>query len=300
MVHQEGGQDFKVFPPLLGGDLMDCISPIRITKGLSRKKYPDGLEVGCGKCYLCRIQRRREWKLRLWHENEYHARSSFLTLTYDEDNIPENNSLVKIHLQNFIKRIRSYQPGETIKHYSVGEYGEKTSRPHYHSILFGCNDRSVIESCWKCGFVSIGNVEPESIEYVAGYVDKKFYGDTAHLMYDLQGKEKPFKIQSNGIGKRYAIDHQEEIKDNKCLTMNGIRTSVPRYYMKVIGLESEVYDSKDVKLVKRMTGLDYSREEIYKMKSSDEIKKIENVFRKNNLQREKNIKAKSDLKSKKL
>ena len=66
---------------------MQCTSPIRLYKGVNSLVYPDGLVVPCGKCLSCRIAKRREWTMRLWHELPYHQSSIFLTLTYDDDNL---------------------------------------------------------------------------------------------------------------------------------------------------------------------------------------------------------------------
>lgn len=273
---------------------MDCIEPIRITKGLSRKEYPDGLEVGCGKCYLCRMQKRREWKMRLWHENEYHDQSAFVTLTYSDENIPPNGSLKKSDLQNFIKRLRNYFPPRTIKHYSVGEYGGQTFRPHYHSLIFGTNNSDIIESLWTCGMVHIGTVTTHSIEYVAGYIDKKMYGDTEELMTSMQGREKYFKLSSNGLGKQFAIDHADQISENGCVTMYGKKFSVPRYYLKVLGLKLDKFN--DDSIVKKLLGLNYSLDEIYKIAEVNEIKKVNDQRLNENHQREKNLVRKMQLK----
>ena len=118
---------------------MQCTSPIRLYKGVNSLVYPDGLVVPCGKCLSCRIAKRREWTMRLWHELPYHQSSIFLTLTYDDDNLPPNASLSKSDLQKFFKRLRkdlSYVDRK-IKYFAAGEYGPKTNRPHYHAIVFG-------------------------------------------------------------------------------------------------------------------------------------------------------------------
>lgn len=77
---------------------MRCEKPIRLIKNLDTAKYPEGLEVACGKCIQCRIKRRSEWSMRMMLELGYWERSSFITFTYDDDHIPKNASLEKEEL----------------------------------------------------------------------------------------------------------------------------------------------------------------------------------------------------------
>ena len=81
-------------------------------------------------------------------ENTQHPETCFLTLTYDDDNLPwvyhEDNdlwipTLVKSHLQKWIASVRYHVKWNTspIRYFAAGEYGSKGGRPHYHVILFG-------------------------------------------------------------------------------------------------------------------------------------------------------------------
>ena len=115
---------------------MNCINP----KKLQPKGHPETITVGCGKCLSCRIAKRKEWSTRLWHELAYHNKSVFLTLTYDDYNVPDNESLRLKDLQLFFKRLRKslYKADfPRIKYFACGEYGNMTARPHYHSIIYG-------------------------------------------------------------------------------------------------------------------------------------------------------------------
>lgn len=279
---------------------MPCTNPITITKNLNRATYPNGLEVGCGKCLSCRIQRRREWNLRLWHESSYHDDMSFVTLTYDKEHLPPNGCLMKHHLQNFFKRLRGDIYGKKIKHYSVGEYGDKGDRPHYHCIIFGLNDVDAIRRNWKCGNVFSGTVTPASIGYVTSYCNKKLTGGKAVETYHVQGRISPFSIQSNGLGKRYAIDNKKQTLDNGYMTMQGRKYSIPRYYLKIYGIKLKSDSTYDSKLVKKLTGLDMSREELKKIKTHVPYSYVEQEYISQNKQRDKNIKAKESIKKRKL
>ena len=84
---------------------MQCTAPITLFK-VGKQYYPQGLQVPCGKCLACRIKNRKEWQIRMLHELNYHDDAVFLTLTYSDEYLPDNNTLVKRDLQLFIKRLR--------------------------------------------------------------------------------------------------------------------------------------------------------------------------------------------------
>lgn len=117
--------------------------------------------VPCRQCMNCRINYSQEWKNRLIAEAQQWDESYFVTLTYNDQNLPSEpvidpktgevktdingdqviaHPLVKKHLQDFNKRIRrhwDYQDDhQGIRIYGVGEYGDQTGRPHYHEILY--------------------------------------------------------------------------------------------------------------------------------------------------------------------
>lgn len=103
----------------------------------SGKPIPGGvpLKVPCQKCLRCRLNRSADWAVRCVHEAALHSRNSFITITYNDQYLPANGSLVQRDYQLFLKRLRrSFGP---FRYYMCGEYGEKGLRPHYHFCLFG-------------------------------------------------------------------------------------------------------------------------------------------------------------------
>ena len=69
------------------------------------------LVVPCGKCYACRERKASDWAIRMYHEAQMHHASTFITLTYDNEHLPENGTLKIEHFQKFMKRFRkSIQP----------------------------------------------------------------------------------------------------------------------------------------------------------------------------------------------
>ena len=154
--------------------------------------------VPCGRCIGCRLDYSRMWAIRCVHEASQHAENSFVTLTYNNDHLPENMSVNKEELQKFFKRLRKELDGKFIRYFACGEYGEKLQRPHYHAIIFGhsfMDDRILhakrnghllyrsptLEKVWKFGFSLIGEVTFQSAAYVARYVVKKRKGDDNYV-----------------------------------------------------------------------------------------------------------------------
>lgn len=292
---------------------MQCISPRRLFKNLDLIKYPDGLLVPCGYCVGCKIAKRKEWAMRMIHELDSHQDACFITLTYDEQHIiinPETGfpTLKKTDLQKYFKRLRKAIYPRKIRYYACGEYGEKTLRPHYHAIIFGLGlskiDQMLITNSWKFGFTKIGLAEPDSINYVAQYIDKKFYGDLADEEYGHKGREPVFRLQSLGIGREFCDKNAEQLKHNKCTTIKGAIRKLPRYYVNRLGIPLEdlqlsAYEAES-DLVSKLTGFNYSRDEAYHILEPTTVIKMEEAINKSKHQSGLNMLAKINLKNKKL
>lgn len=99
--------------------------------------------------------------------------ASFVTLTYDKEHIPNGETVVPRHLQLWLKRVRKHM---ACRFYGVGEYGDRSERPHYHVALFGIGPREaevIGQRTWTDGFVHVGDLTFQSAAYIAGYVTKK-------------------------------------------------------------------------------------------------------------------------------
>lgn len=153
------------------------------------------LELPCGQCVGCRLERSRRWAVRCMHESQMHEHSSFVTLTYSDDSGRE--SLRYRDFQLFMKRLRKeFGP---VRFFMCGEYGELNWRPHYHAVLFGVffADRVLhserggfrlyrsptLERLWPLGFSTVGDVSFESAAYTARYIMKKVTGEAAEAHY---------------------------------------------------------------------------------------------------------------------
>jgi len=287
---------------------MQCTSPIRIMKN---QTSATGLLVPCGKCLACRISRRKEWSLRMLHELEEYNDAIFVTLTYSDDHLPNNFSLSKRALQLFYKRLRySIQPNN-IRYFACGEYGPKTGRPHYHSIIFGLSlssgDKKHIMDNWPyCDWdnpvirkKSFGLAEPDSIRYVAQYIDKKFSGPLADEEYAGKNREPVFRLSSQGIGARYVDRNCEDLQKNLSFTVQGVQHQVPRYYLKRLGMDSKsittIAKQKDIDVVEHYTGKKASSNDFYAHGTVNEILEFEGLVTKAKKQHEANLVAKTKL-----
>ena len=81
----------QCFHPL---DAWQCSNgDVVFTDNLARNDVIRRLALPCGRCVGCRLERSRQWAVRCMHEASMHMFNSFVTLTYDDDHLPEYNSL---------------------------------------------------------------------------------------------------------------------------------------------------------------------------------------------------------------
>ena len=148
---------------------MQCISPITVDSKKGK------VHVKCGKCEPCLTGKRMAWTIRLKEELRGSASAFFITLTYDEDQLPLSPSglaqVEKLDIQLFMKKLRradekakasvkklmempdakkvlrtqygieydSSTDGtldKKLKYFCTSEYGPTTHRPHYHMVIF--------------------------------------------------------------------------------------------------------------------------------------------------------------------
>ena len=64
------------------------------------------IQIPCGQCIGCRLEKSRVWAMRCMHEASLYPKNCFVTLTYDDDHLPENGSLRPADMTKFLKRLR--------------------------------------------------------------------------------------------------------------------------------------------------------------------------------------------------
>ena len=243
--------------------------------GRAKDRTQNPFQVPCGKCVRCRKFRSYDWVKRLDIEKRSARTSYFITLTYDEDNIPCKRgvkTLWKKDLQDFMKRIRRAQEREyeiyqnygltfpldkrekdkwieyeelrkvnfvhdQLRYFAVGEYGSKTFRPHYHLILFNFSPIQIrnLDKYWKFGSVKVGTVTPASMAYCSNYIME---GDNNENSW----RDKQFNLMSKRpyMGYEYVEKNKAWIRNRLESTMlfEGKKTTIPRT------LYNKVYSDK--------------------------------------------------------
>ncbi|UDN67625.1 replication initiator protein [robinz microvirus RP_76] len=216
------------------------------------------MEIPCNNCMGCKLERSRQWAVRMLHESKCWSQNSFLTLTYSDEEIPTDYGLNLRHFQLFMKRLRFSLP-QKIRFYACGEYGDTTGRPHYHAIIFNYDPADKIKhavingnlhytseslsEAWTHGFATTADVTFDSCAYVARYVTKKiksadnFGADRYYRLspVDLQMHSvKPeFSVMSRmpGIGHTYTQKFKNDYYPSGFIVVDGVRQAPPKYYL---------------------------------------------------------------------
>lgn len=245
---------------------MPCYKPltaIRSIKPRSNGKHTisfsaqrDGMPVQlpCGQCIGCRLERSRQWAMRCVHEASLHDENQFVTLTYNNDSLPPDGGLRPNDFLNFIKKLRRRYGEKKIRYFHCGEYGEINQRPHYHAILFNhrFQDLQIVRSgdyplyqskelddLWEKGMTTVGDVTFQSAAYVARYVMKKVTGEPAAEHYNGRKPEYVTMSRRPGIAKEWFDKYKSDCYPSDFLIVNGTRIKPPRYYDKLL----EQYDN---------------------------------------------------------
>lgn len=260
--------------------------------------------VPCGHCIGCALDHSKLWSMRMQLEMINSVNAYFLTLTYNDDNLPANYNLVKTDLQSFIKKLKRYFYDNfdytLIRYYACGEYGSTTARPHYHLIVYNlpvtpddfktffnyslsCHEHNIgrsidgtclfhidwLDNLWGKGFVSVGSATAASMAYVARYVNKKKLL-TKEEKETLRAKniQPEFNLMSlkPGIGADYYLKHKDDIlKNNLSVYLNGKTYSVDRYFYKLI----ERYgDENDLSVLDKIRDF---KSKVFNLKSDSDV-----------------------------
>lgn len=233
--------------------------PLLTFNPLNAMNSSSPLEIPCNNCMGCKLERSRQWSIRMMHEARYHPQNCFLTLTYNDQAVPIDFGLKLRHWQLFMKKLRKSLP-QRIRFFACGEYGDLNGRPHYHAIIFGYDppdklflERSnsgepvyrseTIESLWGFGNTSSQDVTHKACAYVARYVTKKLStrdthgADRYYRVSPVDGAfhqvAPEFAVMSRkpGLGARFAAEFKSDFYPSGFLVVDGVRQAPPRYYV---------------------------------------------------------------------
>ena len=125
---------------------MPCFQPLKGYRGVkfgpsgkrlivfkASEAYTDlPLDIPCGQCRGCWLERSRVWAVRCTHEASLYEENSFVTLTYSTERLPPRGSLVHRDFQLFMKRLRK-RYGEGIR-FIAPEYSGNHSAKHVEAM----------------------------------------------------------------------------------------------------------------------------------------------------------------------
>ena len=270
---------------------MTCYHPIQAWRSLSGRNPDTGLwpivfkrsegysdlevQVPCGKCVGCRLDRSRKWAIRCVHEASLYQNNCFITLTYDNFHLDPNGSLNIEDFQLFMKRLRKHF-GSGVRFFHCGEYGELYERPHHHAILFNCDfydkellfnaktgfnlyTSNLLCSLWPFGLHSIGDVSFESCAYVARYIMKKVTGDMSESHYHGRKPEYITMSRRPGIGHDWLLKYKDDVYPNDYIIIRGgVKCKPPAYYDKIYDSIQDDYDINTIKYNRRKYAMSHA------------------------------------------
>lgn len=238
------------------------------------------IRLPCGKCTGCRLEQSRQWAVRCMHEKRLHNAAAFLTLTFDEHNLPRLTSdlgyLPTLDLaiyQNFLKKLRNRYAGPGLRFFGCGEYGSQTQRPHYHLLLLNSdfNDRKLIKSgtdynlyaspllssLWSLGHASLGNVDWHSACYVARYCTKK--NQNGKTVTDGRLPEFVTMSRRPGLGAGYFDKYKDEILSHDTIIVNGVPAAAPRFYDNRLAQMTDLIETRESHLLSKLEQIKFNR-----------------------------------------
>lgn len=161
---------------------MQCTSQLQ-----AKSKSGVVVNIPCGMCTACRIKKRSSWVLRNYLEASTSISQSFWTLTFDQNNLPDIDTL-KLNFRRFLERLR-YREGQAgnqmpIRYFGCVDFGGSFGRPHLHLMLYNLmatyreppaynrglpRPRQHID-LWPHGSVDIAEYNTATLNYVTDYV----------------------------------------------------------------------------------------------------------------------------------
>lgn len=207
------------------------------------------VSLPCGKCAWCRQQYSRGWAVRVMHEASLYEDNCTLTLTYDDEHLPSEGSLVKSDHQKFIKRLSEKISPRKIRFFYCGEYGDKNGRPHFHTCIFNYDfkdkkkaetspsgetlyESEELNELWQNrGRARIGALTYESAAYVARYVLKKMtYNVPPEFYYEGKTPEYADMSRRPGLGADWLKKFKNDVYPFDFVVMDNVKMSPPKYY----------------------------------------------------------------------
>jgi len=253
----------------INSDNVLCLKPIQIRPKSygTHEWFPDNstkietdnfILVPCGRCIVCKYKLAREWSFRIQLEMDYYGgpeSCAFVTLTYNDEHLPEDRSVFKEEIQLYLKRLRERLKGRDIKYYAIGDYGELEKRAHYHLIIMNVDgaDRAdnlgrlkrkeaIIRTnddwyhmhmAWGKGYTDIQR--PRSTGGVGGYVANYLSKQSKAIeAAEKMGLAPPFRMMSKQLGLRSVVLLATKFREDS-------NVKWPINYIEKVGTDGKIY-----------------------------------------------------------
>lgn len=276
---------------------MYCISPITIKN--PKTKQPQHVPCGrCHYCISNKrkewsIRLKHEFQsatkasfVTLTY-NDFHVPIRQAPVGDDENMIYEYQVLDKEDLQKYFKRLRKdytqcqnriqykHKDGKVsrlvkcgvcvkcrneLRYYAVGEYGERSQRPHYHILFFGIgrNESQLLTEKWGKGHIRIDDMNEATINYTTKYMFKKGKWDNymPEKPFSLMSRKPPIGhkwLKANRKGKKRALD--------ATVLDNGYKNRMPRSYREKIfnNFEKKYIAKRSEKMAEKQSDREYKK-----------------------------------------
>lgn len=158
--------------------------------------HPESKRNRCGKCEACVITKGEELATRIACEARLHPVGWFTTNTYADHCLPSDRKVSLAHAAHWRKCVQSVDPAAVVL--VVGEYGDHTNRPHYHSVTFanldgvirniGTNEEPIywsdrLREAWGFGNIELSMLNPSRVNYIGNHFIKSYGRDDTVVSY---------------------------------------------------------------------------------------------------------------------
>lgn len=254
--------------------MCDAPIPIRYNPPLLDGKggFIYSFPADCGKCLPCLKKRKQQWSYRLTEQMRDSFSAYFVTLTYDEENVPWSNYQMTANERDhkmFLKELKKWESPKYLKKYrddismeelnrkkqgiktteiylqEDGNIGQRRKKLEYYGVIeYGDITRRPHYHYILYNVVDIRNIEKawqkgriqvdECNVNTIDYVLKYMLKEPGEKVYEERCPEKSFV--SKGMG-RFALNgelvrHIKTPQGNMVVNTRGHKVALPRYYRK--------------------------------------------------------------------
>lgn len=267
---------------------MRCINPFRAFRLVNGEVVPTAragmkvlaeLQLPCGQCMPCRINKSTDWLTRLVAESFCWRDTISACFTFSDENLPADGSVSKVLIQKALRKLRkavAKRGGERFRYFLIAEYSP-SGRPHYHLILFNYLPPDLrpdvasragspqwrsdeLSEAWRLGLVNFQMFTPSAAAYVAGYYVEKLTGDMARpgvapeFMLASRGPSQTLADGTvvpglGGIGWPFIFKFGAQIREGAdYIVLDGRRVRVPAFFERKLAKSSPADSSARAEL----------------------------------------------------